>query len=141
MPPVLQDSTSSFSLASIQEEEEPDTQQEAVLVMRKLQSVLHRGVERYFTCNAVKLPRSTLLRAAHDILRLCSQRPEGLHGAVVDLYLNDGQACKRLAQVVADPKVDPKTVIRLTLHRDPASSDPGVLNLLPGYTMERSCLA
>lgn len=136
MPPVIQDS--SISLSSITEEEEVETQ-EALLVMAKLQSVLRRGVERYLTCHAVLLPRSTLLKAAHDVLRLCAQRPNGLRGAVVDLYLKDNDTCKRLAQVVADPRVDTKTVIKLTLHRDPSSSDPGVLNLLSGYTMERSC--
>lgn len=137
MPPVIHDS--SISLSSITEEEEVESQ-EARLVMAKLQSVLRRGVERYLTCHAVMLPRSTLLKAAHDVLRLCDERPNGLHGAVVDLFLNDNNTSKRLAQVVADSRVEPKTIIKLTLHRDPSSTDQGVLKLLSGYTMERSCL-
>ncbi|KAG0693640.1 DNA damage-inducible transcript 4 protein [Chionoecetes opilio] len=114
--------------------------EDVLAVMSKLQSVLRRGVERYLTCKTVLLPRATLLKAGRDVVRLCSERPGGLRGALVDLYLTDTDhhSCMRLAQVVADPRMDPKTLIKVTLHRDPSCSDPSVLSLLSGYTMERS---
>ncbi|XP_071541184.1 DNA damage-inducible transcript 4-like protein [Panulirus ornatus] len=136
MPPVIQGSP--VSLSSITEEEEVESL-EAQLIMRKLQSVLYRGVERYLTCDAFIVPRNTLLRASQDVLRLCTDRPHGLRSALVELFLSDGDSCKRLAQVVADPRQEVKTVIKLTLHQDD-TSDPDTLHLRSGYTMERLCL-
>ncbi|XP_076044011.1 DNA damage-inducible transcript 4 protein-like isoform X2 [Oratosquilla oratoria] len=113
----------------------------ARLVMGKLQSVLARGVEHYVdTCDNLLLSKSTLLRASHDVIRMTSDRPCGLRGAVVDLFLDDGDCCRKLAQVVADPKVAPKTVLKLTLHSAEPTSSSSTLEVLPGYTLERSCL-
>ncbi|XP_042210557.1 uncharacterized protein LOC121858297 [Homarus americanus] len=136
MPPVSRNSR--LSLSSIREEEDAESA-EAKLVMRKLNSVLYRGVERYLTYDAFLVPRNTLHRAAHDVLRQCSDRPHGLHSALVELYLSDGHSSKRLAQMVADPRQEVKTVIKLTLHQDHAS-DPTTLHLQSSYTMERHCL-
>lgn len=136
MPPVIQ--SPAFTLSPITEEEEVESM-EARLVTKKLESVLYRGVERYFNVDAFIVPRNTLLKAAHDILRLSSERPLGLRGALVELYLCYDGSCKRLAQVVADPRQEVKTVIKLTLHQD-KTSDPATLHLRSGYTMERCCL-
>lgn len=105
----------------------------------KLQSVLKRGVERYLSCEKVRLQRSTLLRASHDVLRLASAHPSGLRGTLVELYLSNGQTTKRLAQVVADPRTKAATLIKLILHQDKATS-PTTLCLGAGYTMERCCI-
>lgn len=136
MPPVIQGSP--VSLSSITEEEEVESG-EALLVMEKLKSVLHRGVERYLNYEAFLISRTTLLRAAHDVLRLSCDRPLGLRSALVELYLHDGYSSKRLAQVVADPRQEVKTVIKLTLHQD-HTSDSNTLHIQSGYTMERHCL-
>ncbi|XP_068224373.1 DNA damage-inducible transcript 4-like protein [Palaemon carinicauda] len=111
---------------------------EAGLVMKKLKSVLYRGVERYLTCENVILPRNTLRRASHDILDLASKHSSGLRGALIDLYLEDNGISKRLAQVVADPRHEPKTLIQLTLFRHPAS-DERTLQLNSSYSVKRLC--
>ncbi|XP_045607246.1 uncharacterized protein [Procambarus clarkii] len=138
MPPVIHQG-SPVSLSSITEEEEVESV-EALLVMNKLKSVLYRGVERYLNCEAFLISRSTLLRAAHDVLRLSCDRPLGLRSSLVELYLHDGHSSKRLAQVVADPRQEVKTVIKLTLHKDLNTPDHNTLRIHSGYTMERHCL-
>ncbi|XP_066989841.1 DNA damage-inducible transcript 4-like protein [Macrobrachium rosenbergii] len=135
MPPVI--NGSSISLAPIIEEEDVESR-EAGLVMKKLKSVLYRGVERYLTCENVILPRNTLRRAALDILDLSSRHSSGLRGTLIDLYLEDNGKSKRLAQVVADPRRTPKTIIELTLYRD-AASDDRTLQLHSSYAIKRLC--
>ncbi|CAL4122607.1 unnamed protein product [Meganyctiphanes norvegica] len=127
------------SLESIREEVDDGCNVDANLVTDKLQSVLQRGVERYLTCEKVRLQRSTLLRAAHDVLRLASAHPSGLRGTLVELYLSNGHNAKRLAQVVADPNTKAVTLIKLILHQDKDTS-PTTLCLGAGYTMERCCM-
>jgi len=136
---IVANSSCTSSLASIREEDEYGCNIEANLVTDKLQSVLQRGVERYLTCEKVRLQRSTLLRAAHDVLRLASAHPSGLRGTIVELFLSNGQATKRLAQVVADPRKKAVTLIKLILHQDKATS-PTTLCVGSGYTMERCCI-
>lgn len=136
MSPVLVHG-SSISLAPIMEEEDIE-RREAGLIMKKLKSVLHRGVERYLTCDSVILPRNTLRRASHDILNLSEDQPSGLRGAIINLYLEEDGCSKRLAQVVADPRHKVKTLIKLTLYKHQAS-DATTLHLHSGYSIERCC--
>ncbi|XP_064091531.1 uncharacterized protein LOC135205114 isoform X2 [Macrobrachium nipponense] len=109
MPPVINGST--ISLAPIIEEEDAESR-EADLVMKKLKSVLYRGVERYLTCENVILPRNTLRRAALDILDLSSRHSSGLRGTLIDLYLEDNGRSKRFISVfetLCPTSVFPKT--------------------------------
>lgn len=138
MPPVVHGSSLSLSLDPIIEEEHVESR-EALLITKKLQDVLHRGVERYLTYESVVLPKNTLKGASNDILRLSTDQPGGLRGAVIELYLDENGCLKRLAQVVADPRHPVKTVIKLTLHKDLQSSNAKSLHLHTGYAIERNC--
>ncbi|KAK7086923.1 hypothetical protein SK128_013298 [Halocaridina rubra] len=136
MPPIVHGS--SLSLDPIIEEEDVESR-EALLINKKLKSVLHRGVERYLSYESVVLPKNTLKSASSDIVNLSVDQPGGLRGAVVDLHLDDNGCLKRLAQIVADPRHPVKTVIKLTLHKVLQPSDPNTLHLHSGYAIERCC--